>query len=202
MKRFPRLMIASILTAAMLVIPGMLAAAKELSTLTVRGPGINGTLALTSQAGLMQLQQYGFFGTVSDTSTLANVPQNLGEGYQVAGYLNLDGTPVPFVQAVYYPAIAGSQGYMHFTGGFDTATMKPTRTDRWAVVSAQGAAAFSSMLAVQGVTVQTAVGVPALHASLPAPAALPSGMLLALLAGAMVTLLAAGFWVKAHQASY
>ena len=127
MKRIPRLALASILAVAVLLIPGMLAAAKELSSLTVSGPRINGVLTLNEAQGLLQLQQYGFFGTTTDTSTLQGVPQNLGAGYTVAGYLNLDGTSVPFVQGTYYPAVAGEQGYIHFTGGFDGSTMKPTR---------------------------------------------------------------------------
>ncbi len=201
MKRFPRIACASFLAVAALLLPGMLAAAKELASLTVSGPGINGVLALNDAHGLLQLQQYGFFGTTTDTSTLANIPQTLGQGYAVAGYLNLDGSSVPFVQGTYYPAIAGSQGYIHFTGGLDGSTMKPTQVDRWAVVSPAAAAAFSQMLAAQGVTLQVAVGVPAVQVHVALPAAQPvSPLFPAMVAGALA-LLAGGLWMRKRQAA-
>lgn len=202
MKRFSRLAFASILALAVLLIPGMLAAAKELSSLTVSGPGINGVLTLNEAQGLLRLQQYGFFGTTTDTTTLPGVPQQLGQGYAVAGYLNLDGTPIPFVQGVYFPAIAGQQGYIHFTGGFDGATMKPTQVDRWAVVSPAAAAAFSQMVAAQGVTLQPAVGVPAVHVSpaLPPAPVMPVNSLPIIVAG-MLALLAGSLWMKRRQAA-
>ncbi len=200
MKRIPRLTLASILAVAVLVVPSMLAAAKELASLTVSGPGINGVLALNNSQGLLQLEQYGFFGTTTDTSTLANVPQNLGQGYQVVGYLNLDGKSVPFVQGIYYPGISGAQGYIHFTGALDTATMKPTKADRWAVVNSQAAASFSRMVAAQGVILQAAQRATASHtaASLPAATALPSSLLLAALVG-VGAMLAGGRWMKRRQ---
>lgn len=203
MKRFPRFAIASILAVAALLVPGMLAAAKELVGLTVSGPGMNGVLTLNNAQGLLQLQQYGFFGTTTDTSTLSNIPRNLGQGYTVAGYLNLDGNSVPFVQGVYYPAVAGQQGYIHFTGGFDGATMKSTNVDRWAVVSPEAAAAFSQMLAAQGVTLQPAVGVAMVHvsAALPAAPALPFSTLFPAMLGSALALVAGGLWMKRRQAT-
>lgn len=203
MKRIPRLTFASILAAAVLVMPSLLASAKELASLTVSGPGINGVLALNNSQGLLQLEQYGFFGTTTDTSTLANLPQNLGQGYQVVGYLNLDGDSVPFVQGIYYPAVAGAQGYIHFTGALDTSTMRPTKADRWAVVNAQAAAAFSSMVAAQGVMLQVAQAAPASHAAagLPVVPALPSSLLLSALVG-VAAVLAGGIWMtKRRQAA-
>ncbi len=203
MKRIPRLTLASILAVAVLLVPSLLASAKELASLTISGPGINGVLTLNNPQGLLQLQQYGFFGTTTDTSTLQSIPRSLGQGYTVTGYLNLDGTSVPFAQGIYYPAIAGQQGYIHFTGGYDGATMKPTKVDRWAVVTPSAAAAFSKMVASQGVTLQLAVGVPAVPvpSSLPVAAAMPSGALLPALAGAAFVLLAGGMWIKRRQAA-
>ncbi len=203
MKKFPRFALASVLAVAVLLVPSMLAAAKELAGLTVSGPGINGVLALNNAQGLLQLQQYGFFGTTTDSSTLANIPQSLGQGYAVAGYLNLDGNSVPFVQGIYYPAIAGTRGYIHFTGGLDGSTMKPTQVDRWAVVSPAAAAAFNQLVAAQGVTLQVAVGVPAVqvHAALPAAPVLPLGTMFPAMVAAALALVAGGFWTKKRQAT-
>ncbi len=201
MKRLHRFALAPLLALAVLLVPSMLAAAKELASLTVSGHGINGILTLNDAQGLLRLEQYGFFGTTTDTSTLANVPQNLGQGYAVTGYLNLDGNSVPFAQGIYYPAVAGAQGYIHFTGGLDGATMKPTGVDRWAVVSPAAAAAFSSMLASQGVMLQPALGVSAAQSpvSLPVVPAFPSSMLLSALVSASLVLLVGGLWRKKRQ---
>jgi hypothetical protein len=202
MKRFPRLTLASILAVAVLAVPSILAAAKELSALTVSGPGINGVLALNNPQGLLQLQQYGFFGTTTDTSNLTKVPQNLGTGYRVTGYLNLDGNSIPFVQGIYYPAIAGEQSYIHFTGGFDGTTMKATSVDRWAMVSPAAAAVFSQMVAAQGATLQIGVQPATVQApvSLPVAPVLPASLLSALIvAGAVV--LAAGSWLRKRSAA-
>ncbi|HTP00180.1 MAG TPA: hypothetical protein VMJ64_02320 [Anaerolineales bacterium] len=201
MIRIPRLTFALILAVAALAAPTLLAAAKELAFLTVRGPGIGSVLTLNDAQGLLRLQQYGFFGTTTDTSTLPSVPQNLGTGYTVAGYLNLDGTSVPFVQGVYYPAMAGEQGYIHFTGGLDGSTMKPTKVDRWAVVTPEASAVFNRMVAAQGVMLQVAVGTPAAVSpvSLPAAPVLPGGPLSLTLAAAALVVLAGGMWMQRRR---
>jgi hypothetical protein len=197
MHKLHRLMVTSTLALAMLVLPNLVAAAKELAVLTVSGPGINGALALNDPNGLLQLQQYGFF----DTSTLAKAPQNLGSGYTVTGYLNLDGNPIPFEQGVYYPAIAGEQGYIHFTGAFDGSTMKPASVDRWGVVSPAAAAAFSNMLAARGVTLQISAGVQTLQAPwrLPISSAPLSILPLSTLACAALALVARGIWLRRRR---
>src|SRR5512140_1385724 len=131
MNRMQRLALSLVLLVALAAAPTMLAAAKELGSITISGPGINGEVTLSDPQSLMKLQQMGFF----DTSTLVKAPQNLGEGYHLTGYLNLDGKVVPFVQAIYYPAAEGQTGYMHFTGGLNGDTMQTTTVDRWGTVT-------------------------------------------------------------------
>jgi hypothetical protein len=197
MHKLHRLMLSSTLTLVMLVLPNLVTAAKELAVLTVSGPGISGALALSDPNGLLQLQQYGFF----DTSTLIKAPQNLGSGYTVTGYLNLDGNSVPFEQGIYYPAIAGEQGYIHFTGAFDGTAMKPMPVDRWGVVSPAAAAAFSNMLAAHGVTLQISAGVQTLRTplALPIASAPLSSARLSALACAALALLAGGVWLRRRR---
>jgi hypothetical protein len=198
MQKIRRLMVASVLALVVLALPSLLVAAKELASLTVSGPGINGALALSDPNGLLQLQQYGFF----DTSTLTKAPQDLGAGYLVTGYLNLDGNPVPFEQGIYYPAIAGEQGYIHFTGAFDGSVMKPTSVDRWGVVSPAAAAAFSNMLAAHGVTLQISANAQTLQTPLRLPVAspLPYTLELSALACAGLALIGGGIWIRRRAA--
>ncbi len=199
MKKIRRFSLASILAIAVLTVPSVLASAKALAVITIRGAGISGALAMNDPQGLLMLQQYGFF----DTTVAATPPQDLGAGYLVTGYLNLDGNSVPFEQGVYYPAIAGEQGYMHYTGAYDASTMKMAKVDRWGVVSPAAGAAFSTMLAAHGVTLQigTSPRPMQLPESLPLAAALPSSLLLTLFVGAASALIAGGMWALKRRAS-
>ena len=116
---------------------------------------------MSDPQSLMKLQQMGFF----DTSTLVKAPQNLGEGYHLTGYLNLDSKVVPFVQAIYYPAAEGQTGYMHFTGGFNGDTMQTTTVDRWGTVTPAAGAVFRELASSsQKSTLQIAIAAPVSNA--------------------------------------
>src|SRR6185436_2186812 len=106
-----RHILAFVLAIALLAIP-TIAFAKELGALTISGPGINGELTLNDPKDMMNLEQSGFF----DQASSIKPPENLGQGYTITTYLNLDGKVVPFIKLIYFPAEEGQAGYMHTVG--------------------------------------------------------------------------------------
>ncbi len=192
MNKTRRLTLAFVLTLALLAIPTALAAAKELASLTISGPGIQGEVTLDDAKSMMSLQQAGFF----DTYAFVKPPEGLGQGYNLMTQLNLDGKIVPFVQIVYYPAAAGQSGYMHWTGRLDTNTMQLNPADEWSSVTPAVGTAFRELMAAHGVTLQVAVAAsPASGASAAnLPAAQPSPLVLALLGAGLLLIAAALIW--------
>ena len=102
--------------------------AKEITSMTISGPGINGQMTLTDAAGLTGLMQSGFFDTVA---YLVNPPKNLGTGYLITAYIDLGDQVAPFVQAEYFPAAEGETGYIHYTGLLrgEPAGLEPARSE-------------------------------------------------------------------------
>ena len=70
--------------------------AKEIKSLTISGPGINGQMTLTDPGGLMSLMNSGLF---DNGAYLVTLPENLGTPYMMTVYLDLGDQVVPFVQA-------------------------------------------------------------------------------------------------------
>ena len=168
----------------------ILAFAKELNSLDIGGPGINGTASFTDPEGMARLMDAGFF----DTTSFIKAPGNLGQGYTITAYLNLDGKIVPFVEMVYYPAEAGQSGYMHYTGRLNGDVLETTKVDEWATVTPRAGKAFSELASAHGIALQTAVvaagAANAAAASPSAPAATPSSGYIALAIGIAVVLAA------------
>lgn len=210
-----------VIIAAVIVLLAMttnLAAAKELTSLTISGPGIGGEMTLSNPAkdpGAMgRLEQSGFF----DQAAAVKPPENLAEGYTITAYLNLDGKVVPFVQMVYYPGQEGEAGYIHTIGRYDGDSLQAA--DQWATMRPQSEAALRDLTAAYGITLQPAVlaaaagsglavdsqaapGVPAASAATTAaaePATLKLGYPLLAIAAAVSALTAAIWFAGSHRA--
>ncbi len=81
--------------------------------------------------------------------------ENLGEGYNITAYLNLDGKMVPFVQMVYYPIEAGKPGYVHYTGRLNGESLQPV--DQWSMLSSDADIAFRGVMEFYGIKLQSAI---------------------------------------------
>jgi hypothetical protein len=168
MKKIQRQALCVLSVLALLAFPTMLAAAKELSSLTISGPGIPGQVTLEDPKEMMDLQQSGFF----DTTSFIKPPADLGAGYTLTTHLNLDSQVVPFLEMVYYPAARGEAGYVHITGRLNGDTMQASPADDWARVQPAAAGAFADLLASHQITLQVAV--PSVRASAAASTAAPA----------------------------
>jgi hypothetical protein len=139
----------------LLAIPTAVVFAKELGSLTITGPGIDGEMTLDHHESMMSLEQSGFF----DQALSARPPENLGAGYDITAYLNLDGKIVPFVQMVYYATDGSQPGYVHFTARLTGETLRPV--DQWRQLSKSADAAFLGLMDEYKITLQPAVTVAA-----------------------------------------
>lgn len=142
-----------LLVIALLAIPTLVVFAKELSMLTISGPGIKGELTLNDPKSMMNLEEKGFF----DEAILSKPPKNLNldAGYTVTAHLNLDGKVVPFVKMVYYPTHEGQAGYAHYIGRLDGQTLKTV--DEWHLMRLDADTAFRSLLSANNITLQSAL---------------------------------------------
>ena len=135
----------------LLAIPTTVVFAKELGLLTITGPGIKGEVSLNNHDDMMNLEQSGFF----DQAKFVKQPENLGQGYNIVAHLNLDGKLVPMVEMVYYPAEAGEQGYVHYTGRLNGESLQPV--DEWAQMRPQAETALRDLMTANKITIQPAV---------------------------------------------
>lgn len=142
-----------LLILALLTVPTLVAFAKELGALTISGPGIQGELTLKDPQAMMNLEQSGFF----DEAVLSKPPENLNmdAGYTITAHLNLDGKVVPFVKMVYYPTSEGQAGYIHYIGRLDGTKLKTV--DEWHLMRLDADKAFRSLMAINHVTLQSAL---------------------------------------------
>ena len=139
-----------VLVVMLLTIPTVAVLAKELGSLTITGPGIDGEMTLDHHDGMMKLEQSGFF----DQSLSIKPPENLGTGYNITAYLNLDGTIVPFVQMMYYAADGSQPGYVHYTARLTGETLRPV--DQWRQLNISADAAFRSLMDEYKIALQPA----------------------------------------------
>jgi len=151
MKKYQRRTLLIALALLVLTLPTMLVAAKELSYLTISGPGIKNELTLGNPEEMAKLDQSGFF----DVPLSAKIPENLGEGYNITAHLNMDGKMVPFVEMVYYPAAEGEQGYIHVTGRFNGDSV--STVDEWGKIRTSSESVLRGLMTHAGVTIQPAV---------------------------------------------
>ena len=156
-----------VLVLALLAIPTMVVLAKELGSLTISGPGINGEMTLNDPKFMMNLEQSGFF----DQAVLTKAPTNLNleAGYNITAVLNLDGKLTPFVQMVYYATNEGQPGYVHYTGRLQGETMQ--KVDEWNILSRSADDAFRALMTANNVTLQSALVAATVKSEAPAPAA-------------------------------
>jgi hypothetical protein len=147
-KRHPWVLL---LVLILLAIPVAVVSAKELGSLTISGPGIEGEMTIDNAGGMMKLEQTGFF----DQSRTIKPPENPGAGYDITAYLNLDGNVVPFVQMVYYAADADQPGYVHYTARLTGETLRPV--DQWRQLSKDADTAFRGLMQEYKVALQPAV---------------------------------------------
>jgi hypothetical protein len=127
--------------------------AKELSLLTIAGPGIKSELGLRDQKVMTTLEASGFF----DQTELVLPPQNLNKeaGYTVTAYLNLDSKVLPYVEMVYYAADQGQPGYVHFTGRLAGEALQPV--DEWRVLTRNADNTFRGLMSAHDVVLQPAL---------------------------------------------
>lgn len=150
MNRTKRHVLSLILLIALLAIPTAVFA-KELGLLTISGPGIKGEMTIDHEGGMMKLERTGFF----DQSLSIKPPENLGTGYNITAYLNLDGKVVPFVQMVYYAADENQPGYVHYTARLSGESLKTV--DQWRQLNKDADTAFRGLMAEYEITLQPAV---------------------------------------------
>lgn len=188
MNQTRRLTLVFLLTLALLAVPTLQVAAKELALLTISGPGIQGEVSLSDPEAISKMTQIRFF----DTTSFVKPPENLGQGYNLTAYLNLDGKIVPWLQMVYYPAAEGQSGYMHWTGRLNGDTMQLNPSDEWSRVPPTVSRGFRDLLSEHGVRLQVAVPAASAATALAipfqpsTPRLLLIGACLLLIAGALI----------------
>lgn len=204
-----------VLIISLLAIPTVVVFAKELGSLTISGPGIEGEMTIDHPGGMMKLERTGFF----DQSLSIKPPEKLGAGYNITAYLNLDGKVVPFVQMVYYAADENQPGYVHYTARLSGESMKPA--DQWRQLNKDADTAFRGLMAEYKITLQPAFVAaaaaapvvepaidvkPAAEPAVAAPAATPAvsvvpNQVILVLAAALFVLLGAGLIIRRRTVS-
>ena len=150
MNKTQRRLLFFMLVIALVAIPTIAVLAKELGSLSITGPGIKGELTLNDHDEMMKLEGSGFFELMN-----ASPPKNLGEGYNITAYLNLDGKIVPFVQMVYYPTEEGRPGYVHYTGRLNGESLQTV--DEWGMLRQDADKALRGLMTAHSVVVQSAL---------------------------------------------
>lgn len=156
------------LLAALVAIPTFVVFAKEISSIDVSGPGIEGEITLEGSQDMYDLLDAGFI----DTMGVMSAPtQKLGTPYTILVNLDLEGKIVPFVGMEYYPMQEGRAGYVHITGRFD-GNSDLEAADQWSVMPTRADTLFRKLMSARGVTLQQAVfeAASAPEVAAPAPA--------------------------------
>lgn len=193
MRKSKRYLLSLLLIVVLLSISTSVVFAKELTLLTISGPGIRNELAMNDQKLMVTLEKAGFF----DQTALVQPPMNLNleAGYNITAYLNLDGQVLPYVQMVYYAADQGQPGYVHYTGRFGGESIQTV--DEWQILTPNADNTFRGLMTANNITLQPAlVTVPSAPAVEPlaAPALSPAPVQVPYVLWALfaVTLLLAG----------
>ena len=151
MNKTKRHLLSLALALILLAIHTMMVLAKELGSLTISGPGIEGEMSIDHEGGMMKLERTGFF----DQASFMKPPEKPGEGYNITAYLNLDGKVVPFVQMVYYAAADDQPGYVHYTARLSGESLKPV--DQWRQLNEDADIAFRGLMEEYKITLQPAI---------------------------------------------
>ncbi len=147
--------VAALIAIFLLAIP-VTVFAKELGLLTISGPGIQGEVRFDNVDQLNQLMGAGF---LDQDNRISKAPENLGEGYTVTSYLNLDGKLTPIIKFVYYPLEQGKPGYVNYIGRLDGTSLHTV--NEWGKLSLNADEAFREVLTANHITLQSAVTVAA-----------------------------------------
>lgn len=150
MNKTQRRLLFFMLVIALVAVPTIAVLAKELGSLSITGPGIKGELTLNDHDEMMKLEGSGFFELMN-----ASPPKNLGEGYNITAYLNLDGKIMPFVQMVYYPTEEGRPGYVHYTGRLNGESLQTV--DEWGMLLQDADNTLRGLMTAHSVVVQSAL---------------------------------------------
>ena len=150
MNKIQRRFLFFMLVIALVAVPTIAVLAKELGSLSITGPGIKGELTLNDHDEMMKLEGSGFFEFMK-----ASPPKNLGEGYNITAYLNLDGKIVPFVQMVYYPTEEGKPGYVHYTGRLNGESLQTV--DEWGMLLQDADNTLRGLMTAHNVAIQSAL---------------------------------------------
>ncbi len=180
---------------ALLLLSTSVVFAKELSLLTISGPGVKGEMALKDAQLMMNLEKSGFF----DQTEFVQPPQNLNmeAGYVITAYLNLDGEVLPYAQMTYYAADQGQPAYVHYTGRFEGQGLQPV--DQWQILSRNADNTFRGLMSASDITLQPALvtvpgsapAVEALSAPAVAPAPVQISFIIAALAAGLLAFMGA-----------
>lgn len=162
MSKTRRYILSLVVLIALLAIPTFVVFAKELSLLVISGPGIDDQISLNDPDDMAKLEQSGLF----DQVTYVQMPENLGEGYNITAHLNLDGTLVPYVEMIYYPAEEGQRGYIHYIRRLSGETMK--EVDRWGQILPKAEVALRDVMISNEIALQSAVPYAAVAPAQPA----------------------------------
>jgi hypothetical protein len=204
MKRTVRFIVFLLPIVALLLLSTSVVFAKELSLLTISGPGIKGEVALKDAQLMVNLEKSGFF----DQTEFVQPPQNLNTdaGYSITAYLNLDGQVLPYAEMTYYAADQGQPGYVHYTGRFEGQGIQPV--DQWQILSRNADNTFRGLMSASDITLQSALMtvpgsapvVEAAAAAGPAPIQLPYAI--AALAAGCLALMGAGLVLRRRLVSH
>jgi hypothetical protein len=201
MKRTVRFIVFLLPIIALLLLSTSVVFAKELSLLTITGPGVRDEVALKDAQLMTNLEKSGFF----DQTEFVQPPQNLNTdaGYLITAYLNLDGQVLPYAQMTYYAADQGQPGYVHYTGRFEGQGLQTV--DQWQILSSNADNTFRGLMSANEITLQPALttvpgAAPAVEAlSAPVPIQMPYGI--AALAAGILALVGAALVLKRRTVS-
>jgi hypothetical protein len=187
MKSRFRLLLFSLLI-VLLAIPTFIVLAKEISSVAVSGPGIQGVITLDAHDEVYELMDAGLIDT---NGFMAAPDEKLGTPYTLTVSLDLDGKILPFIQMDYYPKQAGQAGYLHYTGRMDGESLHPA--DDWGMMPLKADGVFRRLMSARGIELESAFSAPAAAApaaAAPRPFSMPIQPLYLALAAVVVILLA------------
>jgi hypothetical protein len=191
MNRTKRFLVFLLPVIALLLLSTSVVFAKELSLLTISGPGIKGEMALKDAQLMVDLEKSGFF----DQTAFVQPPKNLNmeAGYMITAYLNPDGQVLPYVQMVYYAADQGQPGYVHYTGRFMGQDLGAV--DQWQVLTPNADNTFRGLMSASNISLQSALTTVPAIASAVEPVSAPAAPLVPIQIAYVVVALVAGILV-------
>jgi hypothetical protein len=149
------LLLRTLLLSLMLILaafPTGMALAKEISSITVSGPGINGEISINDPEVLRDLLEAGF---IDQVGYMAKPGVELGTPYTISVVLDLDGKSVPFLQMEYYPLEKGQAGYVHYIWRNNGGSMQ--KQDEWGLMALPADALFRELMTAKGIALQSAL---------------------------------------------